>query len=149
MPDFEPDARLLADSYPITELPLCQLRLMNDRRYVWLILIPRRLHITEVHELSSTDQRQLWREGSALGQAIKTHFSGHKLNLATLGNVVPQLHLHVVLRHDNDPAWPGPVWGHSQAEPYTSEQQAGMRSRLLALIDNIDWESMANQPDTA
>lgn len=140
MPDFEIDHRLMADSIPITELPLCQLRLMNDRRYVWLILVPRRPHISEAHELPSTDQYPLWREGTLLGQAIKTHFGGDKLNIATLGNVVSQLHLHVVLRNQNDPAWPGPVWGHSQAEPYTSEQQAEMRSRLLALIDDIDWE---------
>lgn len=139
MSDFEPDARLVADSYPVTELPLCQLRMMNDRRYVWLLLIPRYAHTREVHELAAADQRQLWQEGTRLGQAIKEHFDGDKLNIATLGNVVSQLHLHVVLRNEGDAAWPGPVWGHSQAEPYTNDQQAEMRSRLLALIDAIDW----------
>lgn len=140
MSDFAPDARLVSDSYPVTELPLCQLRMMNDQRYVWLMLIPRYEHIREVHELSAADQQQFWLEGTRLGQAIKTHFEGDKLNIATLGNVVSQLHLHVVLRNKGDPAWPGPVWGHSQAEPYTNDQQAEMRSRLLALIDTIDWE---------
>ncbi|MGO2132443.1 MAG: HIT domain-containing protein [Halomonas sp.] len=140
MSSFEPDTRLIADSYPVTELPLCQLRMMNDQRYVWLVLIPRYEHIHEVHELSAADQQQLWQEGTRLGQAIQAHFEGDKLNIATLGNVVSQLHLHVVLRNQDDPAWPGPVWGHSQAEPYTSDQQAEVRSRLLALIDTIDWE---------
>lgn len=140
MSDFEPDARLIADSYPVTELPLCQLRMMNDQRYVWLVLVPRHDHIREVHELSAADQQQLWQEGTRLGQAIKTHFGGDKLNIATLGNVVSQLHLHVVLRNQGDPAWPGPVWGHSQAEPYTSDQQTEMRSRILALIDTIVWQ---------
>jgi diadenosine tetraphosphate (Ap4A) HIT family hydrolase len=139
MSNFEPDARLVTDSYPVTELPLCQLRMMNDQRYVWLILIPRREQVSEVHELSTTDQRRLWREGTRLGQAIKQHFDGDKLNIATLGNVVAQLHLHVVLRKEGDAAWPGPVWGHSKARPYTSDQQAEMRNRLLALVDAIDW----------
>ncbi|WP_035572256.1 HIT domain-containing protein [Halomonas halocynthiae] len=140
MPSFTPDARLVADSHLVAELPLCQLRMMNDQRYVWLILIPRYADIHEVYELSAADQRQLWQEGTLLGQAIKQHFAGDKLNIATLGNVVSQLHLHVVLRHQRDPAWPGPVWGHSPAEPYTNTRQSEMRRQLLTLINTIRWE---------
>lgn len=138
MSDFAPDPRLEADSYPVTELPLCQLRLMNDARYPWLVLIPRRPGIVEVFDLDDDDQRRLWREASLVGQALKAHLGGDKLNIASLGNMVPQLHVHVILRREGDAAWPGPVWGQGQAEAYDLEALAGVRDRLLALVEGID-----------
>lgn len=138
MADFEPDARLVADSHPVAELPLCQLRLMNDARYPWLVLIPRRPGVSEVFELDEADQRQLWREATAVGQALKAQLGGDKLNVANLGNVVAQLHVHLVLRRRDDDAWPGPVWGHGQATPYAPDAQAAMRDRVLALVEGLD-----------
>ncbi|SEN12281.1 HIT domain-containing protein [Halomonas caseinilytica] len=143
MPDFEPDARLIEDTYPITELPLCQLRLMNDARFPWLVLVPRRAGVSEVIELDEADQRQLWREATLAGSVLKECLTGDKLNIATLGNVVAQLHLHVILRRHDDDAWPAPVWGHGQASPYDLDTLASLRDRLLAEIEAIDWKAPA------
>ncbi|UYG07445.1 HIT domain-containing protein [Halomonas sp. M4R1S46] len=143
MSNFEPDARLVEDSYPVTELPLCQLRLMNDARFPWLLLVPRRTAVSEVFELDEAEQRQLWREATLVGRALKEGFGGDKLNIATLGNMVPQLHLHVILRRRDDAAWPGPVWGHGEAEAYDLDALAAMRDRLLAQVEGIDWSREA------
>lgn len=138
MPDFVPDARLVADSYPVTELPLCQLRLMDDARFPWLVLVPRRLEVSEVFELDPAAQQQLWREATAVGRAMLEALGGDKLNLASLGNVVAQLHVHVIVRRREDAAWPAPVWGHGQAEAYTLDRLAEMRARLLAEVEGLD-----------
>ena len=146
MADFEPDARLVADSYPVTELPLCQLRLMNDARYPWLVLVPRHPGACEVFDLDAAEQQQLWREGAAVGRMLKTVMGGDKLNIATLGNVVSQLHLHVVVRRQDDDAWPGPVWGQGEAIPYDMDALAEMRDRLLAEVERLDLEPAPAQP---
>lgn len=140
MTDFEPDARLVEDTYPVTELPLCQLRLMNDTRYPWLVLVPRRPGASEIFDLDEAEQQQLWREGTALGRALKAFMGGDKLNIATLGNVVTQLHLHVIVRRHDDAAWPGPVWGQGEAIPYDLDALAEMRDRLLAEVEGLDLE---------
>ncbi|EPC02864.1 hypothetical protein L861_23930 [Litchfieldella anticariensis FP35 = DSM 16096] len=137
MNDFSLDSRLESDSFPVTDLPLCQVRLMNDARFIWLVLIPRRPGIREAFELSTEDQAQLWREATALGQAMKAAVQGDKLNLATLGNVVAQLHLHVVVRKTDDAAWPAPVWGHGKARPYDMDSLAAMRDMILAQIQSL------------
>ncbi|MFC3283292.1 HIT domain-containing protein [Litchfieldella rifensis] len=131
------DPRLEADTLPVAELPLCQVRLMNDSRFPWLVLIPRRPAVSEVFELSEADQAQLWKEATALGRTMKEALEGDKLNLATLGNVVAQLHLHVIIRNHDDDAWPAPVWGHGQARPYAPDAQAAMRDQVLAQIAGL------------
>ncbi|MGM0694110.1 MAG: HIT domain-containing protein [Pseudomonadota bacterium] len=138
MPDFEPDARLVEDSYPLTELPLCQLRLMDDARFPWLLLIPRRTEVSEVFELDAPTQQQLWREATRVGRAVLDALGGDKLNIATLGNVVPQLHVHVIVRRRQDAAWPAPVWGHGQAEAYDLDRLADLRARILAEVEGLD-----------
>lgn len=138
MTNFELDERLAADTFPVAELPLCRVLLMNDARYPWVILVPRQASISEVFELSVTDQQQLWREATQLGEAMKTALAGDKLNIATLGNVVSQLHIHVVIRRHNDAAWPAPVWGNGSPSPYDLDGQAHMRAQLLALIQGLD-----------
>lgn len=138
MSDFEPDARLVEDSYPVTELPLCQLRLMDDARFPWLVLIPRRLEVSEVFQLDAPNQQQLWREASAVGRAMLEALGGDKLNIASLGNVVAQLHVHVIVRRREDAAWPAPVWGHGQAEAYDLDRLADMRARILAEVEGLD-----------
>ena len=143
MDHFEPDARLVEDSYPVTELPLCQLRLMNDTRFPWLVLIPRRRGVSEVFELEEADQQQLWREAGRLGRAFKTLMEADKLNVASLGNLVPQLHLHLVLRREGDAAWPGPVWGQGEAEHYDLDALAAMRDRVLAMVEGLDLNGTA------
>ncbi|CAN0559314.1 unnamed protein product [Ectocarpus sp. 12 AP-2014] len=134
MNDFTLDERLAADTLPVADLPLCRVLLMNDARYPWFILVPRHTSISEVFELSDADQQQLWREATQLGEAMKTALEGDKLNIATLGNVVSQLHVHVVVRKHTDATWPAPVWGNGPPKPYDLDGQARMRDLLLAHI---------------
>lgn len=141
MEDAALDERLAEDSYPVTELPLCQLRLMNDTRYPWLLLIPRRHGVSEVFDLDEADQQQLWREASRIGQALKEFLGGDKLNVASLGNVVSQLHVHLVIRRQSDEAWPAPVWGQGEPRRYDLDELAAMRDRVLALVEGLDLEA--------
>lgn len=128
--EFQLDPRLDNDCYRVTELPLCTLLMMNDAQYPWFILVPRRADVTEIYQLNEADEAQLWCESRQLSEALVRLFAGDKLNLAALGNVVPQLHLHHIVRYTNDLAWPAPVWGKYQAQPYT-EEQAQQRLQLL------------------
>lgn len=123
--------RLAADCHVAGDFPLCRLLLMNDANYPWFILVPRRENLREIYELSETDQRQLLLESSQLSRALMQTFKGDKLNIAALGNVVPQLHLHHIVRFQNDPAWPAPVWGKHPAAPYTGAQRAERLALLL------------------
>lgn len=134
---FDLDPRLDADTLPLADLPLCRALLMNDARYPWVILVPRVTSVSEVFELSPQDQTQLWREASLLGEAMHTTFSGDKLNIATLGNVVSQLHIHLVVRSHDDASWPGPVWGNGSAVPYSLNQQGKRREQLIAQIEGL------------
>ena len=116
--------RLEADTHFAADWPLCRVLVMNDARYPWLILVPRRDGVTEVTGLGTQDRTQLMDEIARAGQLIRTFPAVTKLNIGALGNRVPQLHVHVVGRHLGDPAWPGPVWGHSVAMPYAAEALA-------------------------
>ena len=119
---FVLDSRLEADTLPVADLPLSHVLLMNDRRYPWVILVPRRAGVREWIDLDNQDGEQLWRESMQICRALRALFVGDKLNVGALGNVVEQLHVHHLLRRRGDPAWPGPVWGHSAAEPYNELQ---------------------------
>lgn len=115
---FQLHPRLAADCILIGRLPLSQLLLMDDARYPWFVLVPRRLNVSEIYELDDDDQRLLWQESAQLSRFMKQAFHADKLNVGVLGNLVPQLHMHHVARFRTDPAWPGPVWGHSEPQPY-------------------------------
>lgn len=132
--DFELHPRLAADCFALAELPLSRLLLMNDAQYPWCILVPRRAGIREIYELSDNDQLALLRESSMLGRALMQAFAGSKLNVAALGNVVPQLHVHHIVRYENDPTWPAPVWGRHPARPYEDAQRRVFAERLLPLL---------------
>jgi diadenosine tetraphosphate (Ap4A) HIT family hydrolase len=120
--NFELHAQLAKDSIWLADWPLCQLRLINDSNYPWFILVPRRADIRDVIDLSDEDQAQLWQESAKLSRLLRQKFSPEKLNLAALGNMVPQLHLHHVARFSSDAAWPSPIWGKVAAIPYTEQQ---------------------------
>lgn len=122
--------RLAADCHVLGELPLCRLLLMNDANYPWCILVPRRAGIREIYELGEDDQLALLRESSMLGRALMLAFGGTKLNVAALGNMVPQLHVHHIVRYEGDPAWPGPVWGRHPARPYADAERRTFVERL-------------------
>jgi len=115
---FQLHSRLAADCIPVGRLPLSQLLLLNDSRYPWFLLVPRRAGLVEVFDLSEADQQQLCRESAHLSRCMKQGFHADKMNIGVLGNLVPQLHVHCIARFSSDPAWPGPVWGHSEPEQY-------------------------------
>lgn len=114
--------RLEQDTYFVTDLPLCRVLLMNEARYPWFILVPRRADVSEIHQLAAADRQQLWRESDQLSHALMKLFTPDKLNLAALGNVVPQLHLHHIARFQEDAAWPAPVWGRFPPQAWFPKQ---------------------------
>jgi len=115
---FALDPRLAADTVPVTELSLCRVLLMNDRRFPWAILVPARPGLTEITDLAEADRALLMGEIAAASEALTSLYAPEKINVGALGNIVRQLHVHVVARNPGDAAWPGPVWGHGAAEPY-------------------------------
>lgn len=115
MIDFELDSRLAADSVFIADGPLSQVRLMDDTRFPWLVLVPRIAGATEWLELDGSQQRLLLAEINQAGQLLRQSPDVEKLNIGALGNIVRQLHVHLVGRHPGDAAWPGPVWGSGAA----------------------------------
>lgn len=131
---FDLDQRLQQDTLVIGDFPLCRLLLSNDSNYPWFILVPRINRISEVFQLDVADQKTLWQETTALAQLLSEGLSADKMNIGALGNVVSQLHVHVIVRKRDDAAWPAPVWGKHPARPYTEEQVMVMRARLRELL---------------
>lgn len=135
---FVVDPRLAQDTVALGDFPLCRLLLMNDSHYPWFILVPRREEVSELFQLDAADQQALWRETTVLAETIKDTFGADKMNVATLGNMVGQLHMHVIARRRDDAAWPAPVWGRQPAEPYTEEQIMAIQRKLkLVLTDEF------------
>lgn len=137
---FALDEKLQADSFAVCELELSSLRLMNDANYLWLILVPRKENLIELIDLDFSDQITLLHEINAVSQLLKNHFNAEKLNVANLGNVVSQLHFHLIARQKNDLAFPKPVWNFAAAKPYSQleaeELILKIKSLLLRTIDN-------------
>jgi diadenosine tetraphosphate (Ap4A) HIT family hydrolase len=129
-PGFELDRKIDSESRPVMWLGLCELRIMDDRRWPWLILVPQRAGVEEIHDLTPLDQAMLTFETNTVAQALKALTGCTKINTAALGNVVRQLHVHVIARSEGDPGWPGPVWGFGLREPYRRED-------LHRLVDRI------------
>lgn len=115
---FSLDRKLEADTEPVMWLGLCELRLMDDRRWPWLVLVPQRPGIEEMHDLTPLDQAMLTFETNMVAQGLKRLTGCAKINTGALGNIVRQLHVHIVARSEDDPGWPGPVWGHGLPERY-------------------------------
>lgn len=134
---FSLDPRLQNDTIELGSFPLSLLLLMNDCTYPWLILVPQRAGIREIYQLDPADQCQLLRESSELAAALAAQFQPDKLNIAALGNVVPQLHLHHVVRYRSDPAWPAPVWGKTPPTAYLPEQIAWLRAALCPRLSDF------------
>lgn len=131
---FVLDGRLAHDTIAVTDWTLSRVLLMNDRRYPWLVLVPRRAGASEVFDLAAGDRALLWREADALAQALKRTTGCRKINIGALGNVVPQLHVHVIARREDDAAWPGPVWGKGVAEPYGEAELASLLEQYKVLL---------------
>ena len=126
--------QLMQDCLLLGKFTLCHLLLMRDDNYPWCILVPDREDISEIYQLCEDDQQQLLRESSLLSIAMEAAFSPDKLNIAALGNVVPQLHLHHIARYRTDAAWPAPVWGRVPAKPYLEYELAAVVNSLTSLL---------------
>jgi diadenosine tetraphosphate (Ap4A) HIT family hydrolase len=123
---FALDEQLARDTFLVGDAPLSRILLMNDARYPWLILVPRREGVVELTDLDTADRARLIEEAACASSFLKAHATTHKINLGALGNVVRQFHLHVVARTISDPAWPGPVWASGAARPYEAAQAEAM-----------------------
>lgn len=133
---FELHPILAADCVPLLDWPLSKVLLMNDSRFPWVILVPAREQVREIYELTELDQQQFLRESVTLGKTLMSLFRGHKLNVGALGNVVPQLHIHHIVRFESDECWPAPVWGKGAAVPYESDEALACQTRLIAALKN-------------
>jgi diadenosine tetraphosphate (Ap4A) HIT family hydrolase len=132
--DFELHPQLAEDTHPLAELSCCRLLLMNNQRYPWLILVPRQANYREWHHLPVPDQTAAFAEVMHVSRCVEALFSPDKINVAALGNVVPQLHIHVIARFTNDDCWPTPVWGKHAPQPYASSQAEAVINRVLAWL---------------
>jgi diadenosine tetraphosphate (Ap4A) HIT family hydrolase len=127
---FALDPRLAADTIEIGDLALSRVLLMNDARYLWLILAPRRDNLSELFDLDGADRAVLMEEIAAVSRALIGTPGVDKINVGALGNIVRQLHIHVIARRFNDAAWPGPVWGAGAARRYEAEAARKIAQRL-------------------
>ena len=134
MKSFILDERLERDSELVTVLGLCQLRLSKDSRWPWLVLVPQRGGITEIFELTPLDQALLTFECNTVAAALKKVTGAKKINVGALGNIVSQLHVHVIARSENDANWPGPVWGHGVAESYQEDARQEFLKMLIEAL---------------
>lgn len=135
LPDFALDSRLAADTVALARWPLSLVLLMNERRWPWLILVPQRPDLRDIDDLPPTDRTTLIEETARASRALKDTVRPAKINVAALGNLVPQLHVHVVARFTDDPAWPRPVWG-TPPEPYAPEALPELVERLRKVLGN-------------
>lgn len=126
--------RLASDTHRIGDLALCRVLLMNDVRFPWLILVPRRAGLHEIADLSVADGTLLMDEVRLCSQAWRAMLSPDRINVAAIGNIVDQLHIHVVARTTTDPAWPGTVWGHGGAKPYDKPSLLHRRNELMTRL---------------
>ncbi|UTV97775.1 HIT domain-containing protein [Marinomonas rhizomae] len=133
---FELNPVLGRDSILVGHFSLCQLRLMNDAQFPWFILVPQRNDIGEIYQLVEEDRQQLMVESCLLAETLHDAFSADKLNVAALGNQVPQLHVHHIVRYKTDSCWPSPIWGKFDAVAYSKEELAGILQKVHSLLSD-------------
>ena len=134
---FELDPRLAQDTIAIGDFPLSRVLLMNDTRYPWLILVPRVKGVTETFQLDDQQQLQLMNESNCVAERLKALVHADKMNVAALGNVVSQLHIHHVARFIDDETWPAPVWGKGQAIEYGKDECDAVTAQLIGLFSDL------------
>jgi diadenosine tetraphosphate (Ap4A) HIT family hydrolase len=131
---FTLDEKLKHDTIFLEKIGLCELRLMNDQRWPWLILVPQRPGIEEIHDLTPLDQTMLTFETNLVARTLKQTTGAIKINTGALGNIVRQLHVHVIARHENDANWPGPVWGYGERQAYDEVDALALKKTILDRI---------------
>ena len=134
---FQLHERLAADTHNLGRSQLCEILLMNDRTWPWIILVPAVPDIREIYQLGKEQQQRLLEESSTLSQGMMEIFGGDKMNVAALGNMVPQLHLHHIVRFEGDPVWPGPVWGKQPPVPYEDGELEQIKAKLKPLFQQL------------
>lgn len=134
MSDFSLDPRLAADTTPVCMLELSELRLGNDARFPWLLLVPQRAGLAEIIELPKPERAVLFEEITRVSSALQAVTRCDKLNVAAIGNIVRQLHVHIIARFETDSAWPRPVWGYGEAVAYDVAARDKFREDILAAL---------------
>jgi len=137
MMTFQLHPHLQQDTVLIGKFALSQVLLMNDSQYPWCILVPQRAGLTEIYQLNQKDREQLQEESCFLAQQLATLYQADKMNIAAIGNLVAQLHIHHVVRYQTDKAWPAPVWGKFSAVPYSAEELAIQRQAVQAVLGDL------------
>ena len=130
---FALDSRLQQDTIALGDFPLCRLLLSKDANYPWFILVPRRPAVREIIDLPDEEQWILWQESQKLSRLLQQCYAPDKLNIAALGNMVPQLHLHHIVRYEQDAAWPAPVWGKLPPRPYSDSELESLKLKMVDL----------------
>ena len=134
MAPFTLDPRLEGDSLPLAELELCTIRLMNDANFPWLLMVPKQDGLVELIDLARQDQHRLMDEIRQVSAALREATDCDKLNVAQLGNMVRQLHIHVIARFESDGAWPGPIWGKLEMKPYAPQERDALIEKLQTAL---------------
>lgn len=134
MTDFILHPMLVNSTITLAELPLCRLLLSNDKQYPWFILVPRINDIQDIYQLDWQDQQQFLNESSLLSELLMQVFKGDKMNVAAIGNICPQLHVHHIVRFKTDAAWPAPVWGKLPVINYSAEEIEGIKTKIIPLL---------------
>jgi diadenosine tetraphosphate (Ap4A) HIT family hydrolase len=132
---FKLNERLANDTFEVAEIANCKLLLLNDSRYPWLVLVPMQENVTELYQLSDEFNQKISKTINLIAQKISKEFKTDKINIGAIGNVVSQLHIHVLGRFKKDLAWPNPVWGHSPAVPYTPEQAQEQIAKIKKMLE--------------
>ncbi|WNC69445.1 HIT domain-containing protein [Thalassotalea nanhaiensis] len=135
--DFELHSDLQRDGIEIANLPLCKLLLCNDSNYPWFIMVPRRTDVKDIYQLEWQDQLQFLNESSAVSEILMQCFNGEKMNVAALGNMTPQLHIHHIVRFKDDPSWPKPIWGQLPLKPYEESELQLLKQKLLPMLEEV------------
>ena len=137
MNDFKLHPRLVKDTYAVANLNLCKLLLMNDSNYPWFILVPCIKNISELFELTKVDRQSLNNEVDELSRRLSLYFNAKKMNVAAMGNIVPQLHVHVIVRKKTDAAWPNPVWNNVDIVPYKEKDSIKLIKNVKSIIQDL------------
>jgi len=134
---FNLHKKLKADTYYISDLVLCRFLIMNNANYPWIILVPRKNNLTEIYQLSAIDRKQLDCEVNEISKKISDYFNADKMNIASIGNIVSQLHIHVVVRKKNDASWPNPVWGILNNDLYPENKLIQIKNDFLNMFSYL------------
>ena len=134
MNDFILHSKLAADTFEVLSLEVSQLLLMNDARYPWLILVPQVSGMRDLHNLSTKQYQAVTQEIVQVSEVVESLAQAHKMNVGALGNMVPQLHIHIIARQTNDAAWPAPVWGVGEAQPYSEDAAKTLIQKIASKL---------------